>query len=142
MGQEVALARAAGLRIGETGVVDVDRTERSRSHEAVYAAGDCSETFHRQTGEAVHVALGTHANKQGPGGRLGDRGPGGPLRRRPGHRGDQGGGERIDVSATAIRARLTAEDFAGSDLSYAPPFSPVHDPVVVAARVASRVEQG
>ena len=37
---------------------------------------------------------------------------------------------------------MTAEELAGSDLSYAPPFSPVYDPVVVAARVASRVEHG
>jgi hypothetical protein len=46
------------------------------------------------------------------------------------------------VLATAIWAGMTAEEFAGSDLSYAPPFSPTYDPVIVAARVASRVEQG
>ena len=51
-------------------------------------------------------------------------------------------GERIDVLATAIWAGLTAEGFAGSDLSCAPPFSPVYDPVAVAARVAGRVERG
>jgi hypothetical protein len=37
---------------------------------------------------------------------------------------------------------MTAEDLAGSDLSYAPPFSPVYDAVTVAARVVSRTEQG
>jgi hypothetical protein len=37
---------------------------------------------------------------------------------------------------------MTAEQLAGADLSYAPPFSPVYDPVAVAARVVSRVEQG
>jgi hypothetical protein len=37
---------------------------------------------------------------------------------------------------------MTAEELAGSDLSYAPPFSPAYDPVIVAARVASRIEQG
>jgi hypothetical protein len=37
---------------------------------------------------------------------------------------------------------MTAEELAGCDLSYAPPFSPVYDPVLVAARVASRVERG
>ena len=56
--------------------------------------------------------------------------------------GGPGSGKRIDVLATAIWAGLTAEEFAGSDLSYAPPFSPTYDPVLVAARVASRVEQG
>jgi NADPH-dependent 2,4-dienoyl-CoA reductase/sulfur reductase-like enzyme len=56
--------------------------------------------------------------------------------------GGPGSGKRIDVLATAIWAGMTAEEFAGSDLSYAPPFSPTYDPVIVAARVASRVEQG
>ena len=46
------------------------------------------------------------------------------------------------VGDPAIWAGLTAEEFAGSDLSYAPPSSPVYDPVVVAARVAGRVERG
>src|ERR687890_2251663 len=65
MGPEVALARDAGLRLGETGAIEVDRTQRSRSHPEVFAAGDCTQTYSRITGEALHVALGTHANKQG-----------------------------------------------------------------------------
>jgi NADPH-dependent 2,4-dienoyl-CoA reductase/sulfur reductase-like enzyme len=56
--------------------------------------------------------------------------------------GGPGSGKRIDVFATAIWAEMSAEQLAGSDLSYAPPFSPTYDPVVVAARVVSRVEQG
>ena len=56
--------------------------------------------------------------------------------------GGPGSGKRIDVLATAIWAGMTAEELAGSDLSYAPPLSPTYDPVVVAARVASRIETG
>jgi NADPH-dependent 2,4-dienoyl-CoA reductase/sulfur reductase-like enzyme len=56
--------------------------------------------------------------------------------------GGPGSAKRIDVFATAIWAGMTAEHLAGADLSYAPPFSPVYDPVAVAARVVSRVEQG
>lgn len=207
MGPEVALARDAGLRLGETGGIDVDRTQRSRSHPQVFAAGDCSQTFSQITGEAMLVALGTHANKQGrvagsviggqaarfagvlgtaltkvgdlevartglcttqaeaagydyrtetiegttkagyyPGAEgitvklLSDRGSGRLLGAQI--VGGPGSGKRIDVLATAIWAGLTAEEFAGSDLSYAPPFSPTYDPVLVAARVVSRVEQG
>ena len=190
MGPEVALAREAGLQLGTTGAIDVDRTQRSRSHPEVFAAGDCAQTFHRITGEAIHVALGTHANKQGRvagsviGGRparfagvLGtamtkvgdleiartglcttqaedggydfrtetDRGDDAgrllPGRRRRSRSscisergsglllgaqvvGGPGSGKRIDVFATAIWAGMTAEELAGSDLSYAPPFSP------------------
>jgi NADPH-dependent 2,4-dienoyl-CoA reductase/sulfur reductase-like enzyme len=203
MGPEVALAREAGLRLGATGAIDVRRTQRSRSHPEVLAAGDCAQTFHRLTGEGVHVALGTHANKQGRvagsvvGGRparfegvlgtamtkvgdlevartglcttqaedggydfrteliesttragyfpgaapiavklISERGSGLLLGAQV--VGGPGSGKRIDVFATAIWARMTAEELSGSDLSYAPPFSPVYDPVVVAARVASR----
>ncbi|RBY92039.1 flavoprotein oxidoreductase [Blastococcus sp. TBT05-19] len=207
MGPEVALAEAAGIRLGATGAIDVDRTQRTRSHPEIYAAGDCAQTFHRVTGEAAHVALGTHANKQGrvAGSVIGGR----PARfagvlgtaltkvgeievartglcttqaeeagfdyrtdtieatTRAGYYpgaeeiaikllseagsgqligaqivGGPGSGKRIDVLAAAIWAGMTAEDLAGSDLSYAPPFSPTYDPVVVAARVVSRTEQG
>jgi NADPH-dependent 2,4-dienoyl-CoA reductase/sulfur reductase-like enzyme len=207
MGPEVELARDAGLRLGPTGAIDVDRTQRSRSHPEVFAAGDCVQTFARLTGDPVHVALGTHANKQGRvagsviGGRparfagvlgtaltgigdleIGRTGLCTTQAERAGYDvrtetiesttragyhpgadpvavklvsdrdsgqllggqivGGAGSGKRIDVLATAIWAGLTAEEFAGSDLSYAPPFSPVYDPVLVAARVASRSERG
>ena len=196
-----------GCSSGSPGRSTSRRTQRSRSHPEVFAAGDCSQTFHRITGEAIHVALGTHANKQGQvagsviGGRparfagvlgtamtkVGDlevartglcttqaedggfdfrtelieattragyypgaapiavkliteRGSGLLLGAQV--VGGPGSGKRIDVLATAIWAGMTAEELAGSDLSYAPPFSPTYDPVVVAARVASRIEQG
>jgi NADPH-dependent 2,4-dienoyl-CoA reductase/sulfur reductase-like enzyme len=207
MGPEATLAREAGLDIGVTGAIDVRRNQQSRSHPEVFAAGDCSQTFHRITGEPAHIALGTHANKQGRiagsviGGRparfagvlgtavtkvgdlevgrtglcttqaedngydyrtetiegttragyypgaaeiavklLSERGSGLLLGAQV--VGGPGSGKRIDVLATAIWAGMTAEELAGSDLSYAPPFSPTYDPVVVAARVASRIEQG
>ena len=207
MGAETTLAREAGLALGTTGAIDVAHTQRSRSHPEVFAAGDCSQTFHKITGEAIHIALGTHANKQGrvAGSVIGGR----PARfagvlgtamtkvgdlevartglcttqaeqagydyrteliessTRAGYYpgaapihvkiltergsglligaqivGGPGSGKRIDVFATAIWAGMTAEELAGSDLSYAPPFSPTYDPVVVAARVASRIETG
>jgi NADPH-dependent 2,4-dienoyl-CoA reductase/sulfur reductase-like enzyme len=207
MGPEVSLAEEAGLSLGVTGAIEVQRNQRSRSHPEVLAAGDCSQTFHRITGEPAHIALGTHANKQGRvagsviGGRparfagvlgtamtkVGDlevartglcttqaedggfdyrtelieatttagyypgaapiaikliteRGSGLLLGAQV--VGGPGSGKRIDVLATAIWAGMTAEELSGSDLSYAPPFSPTYDPVIVAARVAGRVERG
>jgi NADPH-dependent 2,4-dienoyl-CoA reductase/sulfur reductase-like enzyme len=207
MGPEARLAAQAGLALGVTGALDVDRTQRSRSHREVFAAGDCAQTFHRVTGEAVHIALGTHANKQGRvagsviGGRaarfagvigtavtkvgnleIGRTGLCTSQAQQAGFEfraetiegttkagyypgadpiavkvitergsglllgaqivGGPGSAKRIDVLATAIWAGMTAEELAGSDLSYAPPFSPAYDPVLVAARVVSRVEQG
>jgi NADPH-dependent 2,4-dienoyl-CoA reductase/sulfur reductase-like enzyme len=207
MGPEVTLAADAGLALGTTGAIEVDHSQRCRDHPEVFAAGDCAQTFSRITGEAAHVALGTHANKQGRvvGSVIGGRPtcfPGvlgtavtkvGELEvgrtglcttqaeeagfeyradtieatTRAGYHpgaeeiavklisecgsgrllgaqvvGGPGSGKRIDVLATAIWAGMTAEDLAGSDLSYAPPFSPVYDPVAVAARAVGRTEQG
>ena len=51
--------------------------------------------------------------------------------------GAEGAAKRIDVLATAIWNRMTVDDVASLDLSYAPPFSPVWDPVLVAARTAA-----
>jgi CoA-dependent NAD(P)H sulfur oxidoreductase len=47
--------------------------------------------------------------------------------------GREGAAKRIDVLATALYAGLTVQDLAALDLSYAPPFAPVYDPVLAAA---------
>ena len=52
--------------------------------------------------------------------------------------GGEGVSKRIDVFATALYAKMTIDDVAFLDLSYAPPFAPVWDPVLVAAQVASK----
>jgi NADPH-dependent 2,4-dienoyl-CoA reductase/sulfur reductase-like enzyme len=46
--------------------------------------------------------------------------------------------KRIDVLATALAAGFTVEQIEGLDLSYAPPFAPVYDPVLIAASVARK----
>jgi NADPH-dependent 2,4-dienoyl-CoA reductase/sulfur reductase-like enzyme len=48
--------------------------------------------------------------------------------------GREGAAKRIDVLAAAIWNEMTADGFSQIDLGYAPPFSPVWDPVLVAAR--------
>lgn len=48
--------------------------------------------------------------------------------------GVEGVAKRIDVLATALQARMTVEQVAELDLSYAPPFSTVWDPVLIAAQ--------
>ena len=50
--------------------------------------------------------------------------------------GREGSAKRIDVFATAIWNAMTVEDLTFMDLSYAPPFSPVWDAVLVAGRKA------
>ena len=45
--------------------------------------------------------------------------------------------KRIDALAIALWNRMTVEEMTTLDLSYAPPFSPVWDPVLIAARKAT-----
>ncbi len=48
--------------------------------------------------------------------------------------GEEGAAKRIDVVAMALHAGMTVQDVVDADLGYAPPFSPLWDPVAVAAR--------
>lgn len=57
--------------------------------------------------------------------------------------GGEGAAKRIDALAVAVWQGMTAHEVSGLDLAYAPPFSPVWDPVLIAARkAAERVEAG
>jgi NADPH-dependent 2,4-dienoyl-CoA reductase/sulfur reductase-like enzyme len=60
----VELAKEAGIELGPTGAIRVDRRLRT-SAQRVWAAGDCVESFNVISRQPVNVALGTHANKQG-----------------------------------------------------------------------------
>ncbi|MDQ0789839.1 FAD-dependent oxidoreductase [Streptomyces sp. B3I8] len=51
--------------------------------------------------------------------------------------GREGAAKRVDVAAVALTAGMTVEQMTALDLGYAPPFSPVWDPVLVAARKAT-----
>ncbi|MFP3987305.1 FAD-dependent oxidoreductase [Streptomyces sp. E11-3] len=198
---ETALARAAGLPLGEHGGLLTDLAMRVRGHENIWAGGDCVEVLDLVSGRERHIALGTHANKHGqvigsgvgggyatfPGvvgtavskvcdleiARTGLREkdaraaglqyvtatiqstnsagyyPGAALmtvkmlaERRTGRLlgvqivGREGAAKRVDIAAVALTAGMTVEQVVSLDLGYAPPFSPVWDPVLVAARKA------
>jgi NADPH-dependent 2,4-dienoyl-CoA reductase/sulfur reductase-like enzyme/rhodanese-related sulfurtransferase len=60
----VALAREAGLEIGETGGIKVNEF-MGTSDPDIFAAGDCVESIHRVTGKPVLTPMGSAANKQG-----------------------------------------------------------------------------
>ncbi|MER5936328.1 FAD-dependent oxidoreductase [Streptomyces sp. NPDC001928] len=200
---ETALARAAGLPLGDHGGLLTDLAMRVRGHENIWAGGDCVEVLDLVSGQERHIALGTHANKHGqvigtnagggyatfPGvvgtavnkvcdleiARTGLREkdarraglqyvtatiestsragyyPGASLmkvkmlaERRTGRLlgvqivGREGAAKRVDIAAVALTAGMTVEQMTSLDLGYAPPFSPVWDPVLVAARKATK----
>ncbi|AEA46644.1 FAD-dependent oxidoreductase [Archaeoglobus veneficus] len=191
----VELAKQIGVRLGETGAIEVDEHMRTNIDE-VFAAGDCVETTNLVTGKKDWIPLAPVANKMGY--VAGVNACGGSLEF-PGAIGAQitrfhdleigkaglseteakkegldvqsvmiktraeahycGSGEiwlkmvvdenkrllgvqavgksvfpRINAAAIAIQNGLTTKDVFFSDLPYAPPFSPVWDPLIVAAR--------
>lgn len=61
---EVELAQTAGVTIGSYGAIRVNRAMETNVP-AIYAAGDCVETWHRLLQEYTYLPLGTTAHKQG-----------------------------------------------------------------------------
>ncbi len=59
-----ALARAAGLEIGQTGALKVN-AHLQTSDPAIYAGGDLAENTHIVTGKPCYMPLGSTANKHG-----------------------------------------------------------------------------
>jgi NADPH-dependent 2,4-dienoyl-CoA reductase/sulfur reductase-like enzyme len=56
--------------------------------------------------------------------------------------GEEGVAKRIDVAAMALHARIRVPDMLHLDLSYAPPFAPVWDPILVAVNEAVKKMRG
>lgn len=58
------LAQEAGIEIGETGAIKVNKLMRT-SAEDIFACGDCTEKTHIVSGKKVWIPLGSTANKEG-----------------------------------------------------------------------------
>jgi NADPH-dependent 2,4-dienoyl-CoA reductase/sulfur reductase-like enzyme len=56
--------------------------------------------------------------------------------------GKEGAAKRIDVLATALHQKMTVGDISELDLSYAPPYAPVWDPILIAAQQAQKMIRG
>lgn len=60
----VALAKSIGLKLGESGAIRVNFSQRT-SREEIYSVGDCCEVFNMVSDRWVYTPLGDIANKQG-----------------------------------------------------------------------------
>lgn len=60
----VAIAKEAGIELGETGAIKVNKKMQTNI-ENIYAAGDCVEKTHLVSKTPVWVPLGSTANKEG-----------------------------------------------------------------------------
>jgi len=60
----VELAKKAGLELGKTGGIKVNKYLQT-SDPSIYAAGDCIEGWHMVSGKKTITALATHSNRNG-----------------------------------------------------------------------------
>ena len=56
--------------------------------------------------------------------------------------GEEGAAKRVDAAAVALHARMRVEDLLHLDLSYAPPFGTVWEPLLIAAHEAVKRRRG
>jgi len=118
-----SIVRVAGLGVGVTGLSQQQaRSEGFSPVEAVIEARERARYFFGRRLAVQLVADRTSGRLLG----------GAAL-------GDQGVLARIDTLAAALAARMTVEDLAGLDLAYAPPYSTVMDPLLVAAQQLLRM---
>lgn len=118
-----AATRVCRTEIARTGLSDREAREAGLDAVSITAADKTKAGYFPEVGE-IHTKV---TAERGSGRLLGAQ-----------IVGAAGSAKRIDVFATALWAGLAVDDLAGADLSYAPPFSGVYDPVVTAARVAAK----
>ena len=117
-----AITRFKEMEIARTGLTE--REAKAAGLDAIAATTEASSRAHYYPGaEPMKIKM---VVERGTGRLLGAQIVGGA-----------GAGKRIDVLATALWNGMTVAEVAGMDLSYAPPFSPVWDPVLLAAGKAA-----
>ncbi len=196
------LARDASLELGVKGAISVNRRFMT-SDKDIYAAGDCTDTFHMVSGKKTYHPLALLANRGGwmvadnilgkgvdfpgivgtavfkvfelevattglnekqameagfepvsvtiksrsrahahPGSKdilvhmVGDKNTGRLLGVQM--VGEEGVAHRINSIAVALQTHMKVEDYFMCDLAYAPPFSPVWDPTLIAANILKK----
>ena len=120
-----AITRFRGLEIARTGLTE--REAGAAGFDAIGVTTEASSRAHYYPGaQPMKIKI---VAERGTGRLLGAQIVGG-----------EGAGKRIDVLATALWNAMTVAEVGGMDLSYAPPFSPVWDPVLLAAgKAASKI---
>jgi NADPH-dependent 2,4-dienoyl-CoA reductase/sulfur reductase-like enzyme len=113
-----AVVRVCGLGVGVTGLSESQA--RREGFQPVTARIEARERPRYFRGRPIAV----HLTADKPTGRL----LGATLI------GDEGVAARVNVVATALAQRMSADDFQHLDLAYAPPFATVWDPLLIAAQ--------
>ncbi|QKY18738.1 FAD-dependent oxidoreductase [Halorubrum sp. CBA1229] len=116
-----AAVKAFDLEVARTGLVDEERGRAAGFDPVSVTITAPSRAHYYPGGSKIEITM------------LGDRESGRVLG--ASMVGREGVAKRIDTVATALHTELTAHQLASLDLAYAPPFSPVWDPVLTVAKV-------
>lgn len=119
-----AVTKICKLEVGRTGLQERELAELEREHVSAVIRSRTRAGYYPG---AAPISVKVLAEK-GSGRLLGGQIVGG-----------EGSAKRIDILAVALHAGMTVQEVIDLDLSYAPPFSPVWDPVAVAAREAAKL---
>jgi NADPH-dependent 2,4-dienoyl-CoA reductase/sulfur reductase-like enzyme len=117
-----AVAKVCDYEVARTGLAEWEATDAGLDFFATTIDGSTRAAYYPET-RPIRVKLVT---ERGTGRLLGAQ-----------IVGREGAAKRIDVLAACLWNRMGVEEIINLDLGYAPPFSPVWDPVLVAARVAA-----
>ncbi len=117
-----AVSKVCDLEVGRTGLLEAEAREAGLAYETVKVESTTRAGYFPGT-QPITVKL------------IAERGSGRLLGAQI--VGREGSAKRIDICAMALWNAMTVADLAMVDLSYAPPFSPVWDPVLIAARKAA-----
>jgi NADPH-dependent 2,4-dienoyl-CoA reductase/sulfur reductase-like enzyme len=118
-----AVVKVFGLEAASSGLSEARARAEGLAVESVSATAN-SRAHYMPGRQQIHVRLVYEAGSR--------RLLGGQLV------GGEGVAKRVDVIAAALQAGWTVDELGDLDMSYAPPFAPVWDPVLVAAGLARR----
>ncbi len=116
-----AVSKICEVEVARTGLQEREIQQIGRSYVSAVAESSTRAGYYPGAGSISVKILAQRGNGKLLGGQI---------------VGKEGAAKRIDILATALHAGLTVEEVADLDLSYAPPYSPVWDPVAIAARLA------
>jgi NADPH-dependent 2,4-dienoyl-CoA reductase/sulfur reductase-like enzyme len=115
-----AIVKAFELGAARTGILDEDRAREAGFDPVSVTVSAPTRAHYYPGGSELTVTLSADRER----GRLLGGSVVGPE-----------GAKRVDTVATALTAGMTVSELQTADLAYAPPFSPVWDPVLTAAKV-------
>jgi len=124
-----AVTKVCDLEVARTGLTEAEAAAAGFSAVAGTIESTTTAGYLKEAAGKIHVKV---VAERGSGRLLGaqivGRGP--------------GAAKRIDVFATALTAGMECAEVAELDLGYAPPFSPLWDPVAIAARKVAALAAG